>query len=181
MESWKSLSAKYTTTALGCCGVPWDLPDRVEMDLIFEESEFAAWCMVHGFTPSCIAISVNDMQASKTQDGSIPKQVNLNSIFEILEKEFPINPAYHEPIWVRIWTFCHFWVFFRRVLINRSQSLTPLPKFVVYRYLMTRSSGFRDHTLRSLNALRHLMENYITSKSMKISLVTCTEASTHRC
>eukprot|EP00210_Caulerpa_lentillifera_P008069 g7705.t1 len=98
-ESWKSLAPKYLTTALGCCSTPWELPDKAEMDLIFKDSEFAAWCLIHGFSPSCIAMSVNEMQKSKNQVGTNPTKVTLESILETVKNESPLNPAYRDPIW----------------------------------------------------------------------------------
>eukprot|EP00210_Caulerpa_lentillifera_P005534 g5293.t1 len=82
---WMALFPKHGYAAFACCNTPWDLPTREEMELIYAESEFAAWCIVHGYVPSCLAISVNNMQRSRNNMLSSPIVVNLDDIISIME------------------------------------------------------------------------------------------------
>lgn len=102
MKDWMSLISKHGPVALSCCESPWDLPNSEELDLVFNESEFAAWCLVHGYTPSCLAMSVNEMQYSRSQVLASPIEVNLKDIKEFIQDDYLYVPPYRDQINVEL-------------------------------------------------------------------------------
>ena len=69
--------------------------------MISEESNFAAWCIINGFTPATMAMSVNEMRKAMYKFGANPDLLTLEHIFESLSDGFPMNPYSSNPIWVK--------------------------------------------------------------------------------
>lgn len=102
MKDWLSLISKHGSVALSCCETPWDFPNSEELDLVFNESEFAAWCLVHGYTPSSLAMSVNEMQYSSNEVLASPIEVNLEDIKHFIQDEYPCFPPFRDQIKVEL-------------------------------------------------------------------------------
>lgn len=97
---WWALHGHYHRRCVRLLIVGCSVCEQAEYDVIGEESHFAAWCIVHGYNASAMALSVNEMRKNSYKFGANPDYVNLDLVAEQLANGFPMNPKSEEPIWV---------------------------------------------------------------------------------
>mmetsp|Transcript_5244 Transcript_5244/g.32992 ORF Transcript_5244/g.32992 Transcript_5244/m.32992 type:complete len:293 (-) Transcript_5244:2101-2979(-) len=83
-ESAAKLPADHALLCFTLGELPWDPPTVQEYEMVCQESEYAAWVMVHGYAVNHVAIAVH----------RLPKQRSLEEVNELLEEHgIPLNIA----------------------------------------------------------------------------------------
>jgi len=96
---------KDLSTSLGSCATPPELPTSDELRVIYTESEFATWCMIHGYTPSCIAMSVYKMRYPVNNVQVSFTSTSVHEVLEFLQKESLLLPNYEDVFKVELILF----------------------------------------------------------------------------
>eukprot|EP00803_Ostreobium_quekettii_P006836 evm.model.scf_2334.1 EVM.evm.TU.scf_2334.1 scf_2334:6641-19204(-) len=83
-KQWRERGDKQVAALVGMGIVPWEQPTLEEFAAVYDESEFAAWALIHGYNISCASIAVHNIQTPLYKFGQQPYPVEMDELIKLL-------------------------------------------------------------------------------------------------